>query len=450
MPKALINIVKKELKEIVRDPRLFIGMILIPILIFPIMGLGLRGIMESAMEPQEVTIAVLNLDEGNIGEELFKNENLVMVLHSLNVSVVYLNDLNITTQDEAIDYLISNETLDALFIIPRNFTASINSQVVAKIDVYLVLRDLDGGGTSDVLVQTTLETVKQLLINYIVLNMDPTADPQFITNPLVGQPTTIYKGKEIRGITPSTISGLLFSQVFMWPISMILLLTMAIQFAATSVASEKEQKTLETLLTLPVKRTTILFGKLTGSIVISLVGAVGYILGFNFYMSSLPATDMTQEFSQEILQELGLTISPIGYVLLGLMVFLSILAVLALTLVVAAFAEDVRSAQSLVGIITLPMFIFGFIAVFMTMFGVGKEFLLLMLAIPFTSPMVGVMQILQGNYFLVLTSLGIVALETIGFIYLAAWFYSSEKILTAKLSFKRRKKQKEYREEGLL
>ena len=49
--------------------------------------------------------------------------------------------------------------------------------------------------------------------------------------------------------------------------------------AATSVASDKEEKTLETLLSLSINRFTILMGKLFGSILVALIGAVGYLVG---------------------------------------------------------------------------------------------------------------------------------------------------------------------------
>ena len=42
MPRELQNIVKKELREMFRDPRLFLGIIVVPILMLPLMGGGIR------------------------------------------------------------------------------------------------------------------------------------------------------------------------------------------------------------------------------------------------------------------------------------------------------------------------------------------------------------------------------------------------------------------------
>jgi len=50
---------------------------------------------------------------------------------------------------------------------------------------------------------------------------------------------------------------------------MLIIMVLASQTAVTSIAIEKEEKTLETLLTLPVKRVTVLWGKLVGSTIVA-------------------------------------------------------------------------------------------------------------------------------------------------------------------------------------
>ncbi|MBS7636480.1 ABC transporter permease subunit [Candidatus Bathyarchaeota archaeon] len=121
------------------------------------------------------------------------------------------------------------------------------------------------------------------------------------------------------------------------------------QIAATSVAMEKEEKTLETLLTLPMDRLSILLGKLSGSIIVAAVGAVAYMAGYSYLlgsaMSGVPA-NLNLDFAA-----LGLTPLFYGYLLLGTSLFVTMLSALALAIIMSAFAEDVRSAQSFVGYI---------------------------------------------------------------------------------------------------
>lgn len=451
MVKALLTIVKKEVKEILRDPRLFLGMILVPLIMFPALGLGMRAMIESSTKQVQTTnIAVLNLDNGTLAEQMFKDPSLMAIFKQSNITIIYLNDYNISSKDVALEYLVENESISALLVIPENFSECIANQKTAIIEVYMVLRSIGfGEAASSARVNMVINTIKQVLVNYLILSIDPNADPNFVTNPVMSSPTTVYKGKEIRGVPPGAIAGFMFSQAFMLPLAVMFLLMMAVQFAAISVASEKEQKTLETLLSLPVKRTTILVGKLTGSIIISIVGAIGYMLGFNFYMSSIMGAAGELPISSEQLAELGLMIPTEGYILLGVTVFLALLACLSITVVIAAFAEDVRSAQALLSFIFLPMIILGMISVFMIMGGVGKELLMAFLLIPFTNPMIAGLQILSGNYFSVIIGIIAMAVETVVFIYIAAWFYSSEKVLVARLRFGKKTLEKEMEPERL-
>ena len=63
-----------------------------------------------------------------------------------------------------------------------------------------------------------------------------------------------------------------------------IMLTYAMQIAATSVAMEKEEKTLETLLTTPVDRFAILMGKVSSTIIVAGVAAITVLIGYNYMM----------------------------------------------------------------------------------------------------------------------------------------------------------------------
>jgi len=42
VPSALSNLVKKEIKEMLRDPKILLGMVLMPLIVFPIMGAAIN------------------------------------------------------------------------------------------------------------------------------------------------------------------------------------------------------------------------------------------------------------------------------------------------------------------------------------------------------------------------------------------------------------------------
>jgi ABC-2 type transport system permease protein len=132
---------------------------------------------------------------------------------------------------------------------------------------------------------------------------------------LYTEKSTIVKGEIKYGVDPAVLSGLMMSQSIALPITIMILLTYSIQIAATSVAVEKEEKTLETLLTMPMDRLAILLGKLSGSIVVAAVGAIAYMAGYSYLMGSV-LTGVTANVNID-LASLGLAPSFLGYLLLG-------------------------------------------------------------------------------------------------------------------------------------
>ncbi len=450
MSSDLVNIVKKELKEILRDPRLFLGMILVPILMFPIMGIVINSTIEQAQTTvtQKVNVAFLNLDEGNFSRVVLSSDGFKAGLVYYNITLINLTDLSINNRSMALNYIRENDNVSGLIVIPENFTASINSQIPSKIEVYLKMR-----GTSFSMESTRIMSfvsyLNDYISSYLIYSLNNNVDPNFVKNPVVPKANTLYEGKLIEGVLPEQIQSALMMQLFILPLAGFMLIAIAVQFAATSVASEKEQKTLETLLTLPVKRTTLIVGKLTGSFIVAVAGAIGYVIGLQYYMNTITAPTNVQQIN---LSELGLGITIEGYVLLTLSMMLSIFTTLALVMILASLADDVRTAQSLSGIILLPVFLGGLIGMFSILFSATGTSLVtdVLLYIPFTNPVIAAFYITSRNYIPVILSLLALIIETLISIKIAARFYSSELILSLKLTFgKKRAKKKENQEETL-
>src|SRR4030067_400379 len=71
MLKGFRNILVKELKELIRDPKILIGIIIIPLIMFPVLGAVLGYAQQSAVEQvQEANMLVLNNDGGNWSQTL--------------------------------------------------------------------------------------------------------------------------------------------------------------------------------------------------------------------------------------------------------------------------------------------------------------------------------------------------------------------------------------------
>jgi len=435
----LVVIVKKEVKEILRDPRLFFSMILVPTLLFPLMGVlshaAVSATMESSRSP--IAVGVLNLDRGSIASEILSDPALHLQLAAANITLVPLVEEGVRSREDLLKYL-SDGGVPVAVVVPENFTRCVSSGVPAIIEVYsyvgsIVLGRLIGLGRVRLLIDALGQRVREIVLS----RQAPEVSPEFIVNPLLQYPVTVYRGEVFRGVGPEALTSLMYGQGFAFPVVTMLLIILATQMAAVSVASEKEEKTLETLLSLPIGRSTILLGKLTGSILIAVAGFAGFMLGFQFYLSSVMGAVEEMPGAVGELSSRIFAVRPEGYALLGLNVLLSLLASLSAAVILAAMTEDVRSAQSLLGAIYFPMII-GYFGMMMYMMGGVAWIKAPLTLLPFTSPMLTWLDILRGDYAAVAVADACMAAETAALIYIAARLYATERIMTMRIRLRGR------------
>jgi len=431
MPHELRNIAVKELREIVRDPRLLIGMIIVPVLMMPLMGVGIRSAMEASQtEVSKMETGLLNQDRtvGSYGfsDLLYR----LMVQNNIIIKNSTASDVN-----SSVSWAVQNG-ISTLVVLPPAFSEDIANGTTANVSVYQVLSHF---GFDEMVGSQRMDSVFILFNNMVLHQM--LGDNYTSTNPLQPPvpanvvPHSVVKG-EIINVSPSNLVNSIFTQGLMIPIAISVVLVLAAQLAATSVAMEKEQKTLEVLLTLPIKRINILLGKLSGVISVSALATIAMLLSYGYYMSSFTVAGGTQLD----LATVGLMPDMTGYALLAASIFLSIISALAIAVLLAAYTKDVRSAQSLLGILFLPIFIPAFLLMFAPVEILPGGIQAIVYAIPFSYPSIASKALYTKDYAIV--TLGIVyqVIFTTIVLIIAARFFASEKIMTAKLRWGRKRK----------
>jgi ABC-2 type transport system permease protein len=256
-----------------------------------------------------------------------------------------------------------------------------------------------------------------------LIQQDSSSDPALVLNPTKRIETTFFKGKEIEGLSPSQLGNMLSSQSIVIPIVVMMLIIMAGASVISSMGLEKENKTLETLLTLPVRRSHIVIGKIVGSALVGMIMAAIYMIGFSRYMSSFQISDIN-------LADFGLALGMQDYLLVGISLFVALLAGLSLCIVLGTFAKNYRSAQTLV----FPITALAMISMFATMF---KDFdtipvvlRVLLFAIPFSHPMMAMRALMLDNYLLVIGGIAYTAVFTVIMIAVAVRIFNSDRLLT--------------------
>jgi ABC-2 type transport system permease protein len=407
--KGFGNFLIKELKELIRDPKIFLGMIIVPLLMFPLLGAVMNFSVESAKESaSKTTILVLNHDTG---------DNSTQFIAYLSLNGLRVFNVSASTIDETVA-LLPTYNASEIIEIPSDFTQNISAGRTARMRFYSVFA---GSGL--------LEGVGSSIVDAVIVDFNRNVAPDIV----IQEKSSIVKGKVV-GVDPRVLAGLMLSQAIAMPITLMILLSYSMQIAATSVAMEKEEKTLETLLTLPMDRFAILMGKLSGSIIVAGVGAVAYMVGFNYYLGSF--SSITSAGGNVDLASMGLVPSPFGYLLLGISLFVALLSALALAVIISSFAEDVRSAQSVVGYVYPFIFLPALALMYLDISAMPLVVRILIYAIPYSHPIIAAKAVTMGDYLTAGLGIVYVAAFTLVVMYVASRLFATEKILTAKLKFK--------------
>ncbi|MBS7614119.1 ABC transporter permease [Candidatus Bathyarchaeota archaeon] len=430
MVKGLSNLISKEIKELLRDPKILLGMVLMPLITFPLMGAAMN-ISTSTLEEstRNVSVMIMNLDKGPLAE------SLLLILQSMNATIIETGSS--TVEDALVDLSQNNTT--TLVVIPQGFSQNLTLGLRAKIIVYSVFESLSlAEGIRSSAVEVPINLYKNALVTQAIRQAFPDRDPLAVLDPISISNVAVVKGK-IVNVSSDILRSLFMSQSLGFPLVIMLLLISAMQIAATSISIEKEEKTLETLLTVPISRLGILTGKLAGSVVVAAAGAIASMVGVNYYINSFNEMIPTQNIS---LEDLGLSMTPLSYGLLGVMIFVTIVSALALAIIVAAFSENVRSAQALVGPLNFIFIFPSLILMFADIQMLPYPIQIVLYAIPYTHSIIATKAAFLGDYFTMLVSIAYVSAFTIAVLYIAARIFTTEKIVTARISFKKLKIRK--------
>lgn len=409
---ALTNIIRKEIKELL-TPATILPIVILT-LVFGSIG-GTMGGLEEEIQQKPVI--------GLINEQNTTYSSLATSLLQQHARVVY-NGTSLSQREDGIQ-TVQEKNGAALLIIPSNFTSSIEQNKPAIIEVEWIV---EGTGIMDTIPSSSVEglisLIRQQISQQLITQANQSANASLVLNPLTKQETTNLKGHTYENISPGEITGLLSTQSSTTPIVIMMIIIIAGGMVISSMALEKENKTLETLLTLPVRRVSIVTGKIIASAIVGLLLAVVYMFGIGYYMQSfqfdMPGTGST--FS------LALTTSDL--ILVGISLFVALVAGLSLCMLLGTMAKNYKSAQSL----TAPVTMMAIFPMLLTMFTDFETLPLalkaLVFAIPFSHPMMASKALLFDNYTLVFAGIAYVTVFAIAIIAIVIWVFTTDRLIT--------------------
>ncbi|MBN1915902.1 ABC transporter permease [Candidatus Dojkabacteria bacterium] len=428
--KKFFMLFKKELRELL-SPQVIVPFFAMTFLFFSI---GKFIGSETKNQEKEVTVAILDLDESQT------TNSFVEIIKQNNYKVDYYKD----APTEEIITQIKENGEKFLIVFPEATEENLRKNKQQEIKVYSVFHSLSLFNNIDSGITTQIPAIlNEYLSSQLIQANVSSIDQIFLKNPITPNNFVILKDK-ITNVDPTSIISHLYSQTLFIPIVLFLVISLASQLVAGAIATEKENKTLETLLSTPINRKLIVAAKLLAAGTVSLVMAILYLIGIQSYTSGITGESQNSvktEGIKQALESLNLTLGFTDFVLLGACLFLGILVALSIAFIIGSFAEDTKSSQAL----TTPLMIVVLIPYLLTMLFDINQFAvplrIFIYAIPFTHTFTAANNIFLQRYDLVIYGIIYVLALVCICIYFASKIFTSEKILTMEIGFKKKKKE---------
>lgn len=435
------NLLKKELRELITKQAIISMVFTMALLIF--MGQIMGGAMEEGFDTSKITLC--NQDDSEFTAEVLKK-----------IEDSQTTEINYVTF-ESDDYAAELERLDIknAVIIPQGYGESITVKkepalikFVSTMSTAGIASSMSTISGSDVISRIQTVCMNEIMSENYGLAED---DIALIREPMTTVEYTVNNGKTAQ-VSASALGAITMMQSMIAPFAIFFLLLMASQMIMTAISTEKIDKTLETLLSAPVSRMTVLSAKMVAAVISALLNALFMIVGFALYMvgmmgsavNEISTTDMSNVDVSAVsegvtgvgqaMAELGIALTPMSYVLFALQLFFTIAIGLAISLILGAMATDVKSVQTLTMPIMIAVMIPFFITMFMDVNSMSAVFKFVVYAIPFTHTYMALSNLMNGN---MLIFWGGLAYQIIFFavcMFLAVKMFTTDKLFTMSFS----------------
>jgi sodium transport system permease protein len=395
--KNIIIIFRKEIKDLLRDKRTLMTMVVIPLLMFPLIFSVMGKIMTSQIKKEQEKVLNIGIsDNGNASAllSLFDGKK----------------DIKITKYQDAarFDSLIQSGKLDGAIIIGQGFDNNVSSMKTGEV----VLRYKSANwGVKDRLMEV-MNTYKSLVMGERLTKL---GIEKAAVEPI---DIKIQDVSTVREKLGNTIGGL-------FPYVLVIFSFMGCMYPAIDLfTNEKERGTLETILVTPANRLEILFGKMAVVSFIGFCSSLLSIVGLSFGLKQF-----SQGLPQDIIGTLANLIEPANVIMLLLLIIPLMIFFAGILTMVTTYAKSYKEAQSIIS----PLMI---IIILPAVVGLspGVELNTVTAIIPITNISLATKEIISGNinYSLYALALGsLLVYAAISVFAASLWFSRESNIIKA-------------------
>ncbi|OYT39990.1 MAG: sodium transporter [Desulfurococcales archaeon ex4484_58] len=421
----------KELKSMIRDPKILIAMFIVPFIIvgvmYGIVVFSTRQMVEEAVRGRGV-IAIVDEDQG------YWSKNLTEYIKSLGFKILRLNNTTVLLE------VLNNRSILSAIVIPSDFTENITRNNTAYVEIYTYIHSpsmshLISRSKAIGVIMSYSQNLSETIIKIHGLN------PKYISHPVNTTMTVILKDKMIHVNDLGALIGGFTMINIAFPLIAFILASFLVQLTATSIAVEKEEKMFETILSLPINRLEFIAAKIVAAVIIGFIGIAFYGALFAWYFGSVASISSSSPASSSSFNVFGILFDIYGSSGLGAFFIASIgliLFVLGIAIILALFVEDVRSAQMITSYIVMPFMFVLVLSMFLDITSYPQSTRYIISLIPFVNISFMSTFIFTGDQIAIHISALSSILYAILIMYIASKLIGTEKVFTLKL-FRRKK-----------
>ncbi|MBR1592314.1 MAG: ABC transporter permease [Ruminococcus sp.] len=439
-----INLLKKELKELI-NTQMIISLVVVMVMLMAVGNLMTSTINE--VSKTEYKISLSDRDDTDFTksmlEKLKENGNVITL---------------IDTQGDDYAGILNENNLDSIVIIPEGFTDAIDKNekpqliTVSRMESAAMMSNI-GNHVSD---------ITSLIRSCIYEELSQRAgisdeELKYMNNPVDIIDNTVVSDKSA-SISVDTIMNNVMMKNQILPIIVFVLIMMVSQMIMSAIANEKIDKTLETLLSAPVSRSSVIGAKMLAAAIVALLNAVFYMIGFSSFMSGTVGSTMSTSVNMEQLTEgigsvgdiistevklsqLGLSLSVTDYLLVGLQLFITIMICLSISIILGALVNDVKSSQTMLMPLLMLAMVPYMVSLFADVNSLPAGFRILVYAIPFTHTFSAISNLMFGHDLIFVMGLVYQVIVLAVCMFFALRLFNSDKILTISLNFGKKDKR---------
>lgn len=365
--KSILNIVKKELDKVFKNPRTLFASVLLPgvmiFLIYSFMGNTAKKEADK-MNKEEKIIVFYNA-----------SDEVKQYLNLYNKKEYYIYNTNEEKNDfEYYKYELINSKIHGIIEFSDEFDSKINEYINTNIttsEAFVKYYKNSGSSLSN---QTEYEVVEFLnsLNSYLIQKNDV---KPYLFNMLLDN-----------DLAPQNDKGNMILAMLLPMLIIIFIFAGALSVGSEAVAGEKERGTLPTLLMTPIPTSNIIYGKIIGVSIIALASAISSFIGI---IGSLPMA--SSMFGTD---GISLSYEFIDYIAIFIIIILISITAVTLMILASTLATNIKEAA----MFAMPIYIISIMIATMSMQSDISNPEKYRYLIPIYNSSIGLNSIFSGNF----------------------------------------------------